>query len=140
MASLIDNLKGLLWKETVAHNNYSGTNSKNLWRMLLNNSYSVELHRSNHQRYSKEKGVLENFTRFTRKHMCQSLFLNKVVGLRSVTLLRKRLRHRCFPVNFVKRLKTPTLKNISERLAMVAGWKPRRNWAAGIYCFVLTSL
>ena len=95
--------------------------------MLLNNSYSVELHRSNHQRYSKEKGVLENFTRFTRKHMCQSLFLNKVVGLRSVTLLRKRLRHRCFPVNFVKRLKTPTLKNISERLAMVAGWKPRRN-------------
>ena len=36
IASLIDNLKALLWKGTVPHNNYSGTNSKNLWVIPLN--------------------------------------------------------------------------------------------------------
>ena len=38
------------------------------------------------------KGVLRNFTKFTGKHLCQSLFFNKVAGQRN----------RCFPVNFVK--------------------------------------
>ena len=28
-----------------------------------------------------KKGVLGNFTKFTGKHLCQSLFLNKVAGL-----------------------------------------------------------
>ena len=27
-----------------------------------------------------KKGVLKNFAKFTRKHMCQSLFFNKVAG------------------------------------------------------------
>ena len=30
------------------------------------------------------------------------LFFNKVVGLRPATLLKKRLQHRCYPVNFAK--------------------------------------
>ena len=34
--------------------------------------------------------------------MCQSLFCHKVAGLRPATLLKKRLWHRCFPVNFQK--------------------------------------
>ena len=29
-----------------------------------------------------KKGVLRNFAKFTRKHLCQSLFFNKVAGLR----------------------------------------------------------
>ena len=37
-----------------------------------------------------EKGVLKDSTKFTGKHPCQSLFFNKVAGLR--------LWHRCFPV------------------------------------------
>ena len=37
--------------------------------------------------------------------MCQGLFFNKVKG--SATLLKKRLWHRCFPVNLVKFLRTP---------------------------------
>ena len=41
--------------------------------------------------------------------MCQSLFFNKVAGLRPATLLKKRLWHRCFPVNFVKFIRTPFL-------------------------------
>ena len=40
------------------------------------------------------KGVLRNFTKFTRKHLCQSF--------RPATLLNKRLWHRCFTVNFAK--------------------------------------
>ena len=41
------------------------------------------------------------------KDLCQSLFFNKVAGLRAATLLKKRLWHWCFPLNFAKFLKTP---------------------------------
>ena len=54
-----------------------------------------------------KKGVLSNFTKFTGKHLCHRLFFNKVAGLRPVTLLKKRLGHRCFPVNFSQFLGTP---------------------------------
>ena len=33
---------------------------------------------SSHRKFSLRKGVLRNFAKFTRKHLCQSLFLNKV--------------------------------------------------------------
>ena len=42
--------------------------------------------RSSHQRSSIKKGVLGNFAAFTGKHLYQSLFFNKVAGLRQVTL------------------------------------------------------
>ena len=48
------------------------------------------------------KGALKNFAKFTGKHLCQSLFFNNIVGLRPATLLKKRLLHMCFPVNFAK--------------------------------------
>ena len=54
-----------------------------------------------------KKGVLKNFPKFTVKHLCQSLFFNKVARLRPPTLLKKRLWHRCFTVNFGKFLRTP---------------------------------
>ena len=38
-----------------------------------------------------------------------SLIFDKVAGLRSATLLKKRLWHRCFAVNFAKFLRTPFL-------------------------------
>ena len=56
-----------------------------------------------------KKGAVRIFTKFTGKYLCQSLFLNKVAGLRTATLLKKRLWHRCFPVNFVKSLRTPLM-------------------------------
>ena len=65
-----------------------------------------------------KKGVLRNFTKFTGKHLCQSLLFNKVAGLRPATLLKKRLWHRCFPVNFAKFLRTPFLQNTSGRLLL----------------------
>ena len=63
--------------------------------------------RSSHQRCSVIKGVLRNFAKFTGKHLCQGLFFNQVVDLRPTTLLKKRLWHRYFPVNFAKFLKKP---------------------------------
>ena len=33
-----------------------------------------------------KKGVLRNFTKFKGKHLCQSLFFNKVAGLRRLLL------------------------------------------------------
>ena len=49
----------------------------------------------------RKKGVLRSFTKFTGRY------------LRPATLLKKRLWHRCFPVNFAKFLKTPFLQNTS---------------------------
>ena len=61
-------------------------------------------------------GVLKNLPIIAGKRLCQSLFFNKVAGLRTATLLKKRLWHRCFPVNFAKFLRAPFLQNTSERL------------------------
>ena len=52
-----------------------------------------------------KKGGLRNFAKFTGKHLCQGLFFNKK-RLRPVTLIKKRLCHRCFPVNFAKFIRT----------------------------------
>ena len=38
--------------------------------------------KSSHLKVFCRKGVLRNFAKFTWKHLCQSLFLNKVAGLR----------------------------------------------------------
>ena len=94
-----------------------------------------------------KKGVLKDFAKFTGQHMCQiSLFLkkilvsacnsikketlehvfscgfckifNKVARLRRAPLLKKRTWHRCFPVSFVKFLRTPFLQNTSGRLLL----------------------
>ena len=65
--------------------------------------YRVE---SSHHRCAVKIGVLRNSTKFTRKHLCQSLFFNIVSGLRPATLFKMWLYHRCFPVNFVKFLRT----------------------------------
>ena len=45
-----------------------------------------------------KKVVLKNFAKFTGRHLCQSF--------RPATLLKKRLQHRCFPVNSAIFLRT----------------------------------
>ena len=70
-------------------------------------SSSLPTYRSSRPEVFYKKGVLRNFAKFTRKHLCHSLFFNKVAGLRPATLLKKRLWHSCFPVNFAKFLRTP---------------------------------
>ena len=65
-----------------------------------------------------KNGALWNYTKFTGKHFCQSLFLNKVAVLRPATLLKKRLWRGCFLVNFVTFLRTPFLQSTSGRLLL----------------------
>ena len=78
-----------------------------LLRQLNFGVFSV-WHRSCRPEMYCKKGVLRNFTKFIGKHQCQSLFFNKVAVLRpEATLLKKRLQHWCFPVNFTKFLRTP---------------------------------
>ena len=43
-----------------------------------------------------KKSALRDFAKFTGKHLCQSLFFNKVSGLRPATLLKKRIWHSVF--------------------------------------------
>ena len=57
--------------------------------------------------------------KFTGKHLCRNHFLNKVIDLQGAPLLKKRLWHRCFPVNFVKFVRKPILKSICERLLLI---------------------
>ena len=65
------------------------------------------------QSCSTKKGVLRNFTKFTGKHLCQSLIFNKVAALMPATLLKKKLWHGYFPVNSAKFLRTHFLENNS---------------------------
>ena len=53
------------------------------------------------------KSCSQNFRQIHRKTPVAESFLNIVVDLRPATLLKKRLWHRCFPVNFSKFLRTP---------------------------------
>ena len=62
-----------------------------------------------HWSCSVHRGVLKTFAKFTRKHLCQSVFFNKVAGLMPTTLLKERPLHKCFPVNFAKFLRTTSL-------------------------------
>ena len=65
-----------------------------------------------------KKGVLRNFAKFTGQHLCQSLYFNKVAGLRAATLLKQRLWHTYFPVNIAIFVRTPILENSCERLLL----------------------
>ena len=67
--------------------------------------------RSSHWRCSVKIGVVKNLGKFTRKHLCQSLFFNKVAGLRLATLLKNKLWHRFF-------LRTSFLQNTPRRLLL----------------------
>ena len=68
--------------DTVHHLRISWLSKKKL--LVICHSY-----RSKHQRCSIKKSILKSFTKFTGKHSCQSLFLNKVASLRPSTLLKR---------------------------------------------------
>ena len=75
--------------------------SKGIWSQRVNVFFvfwnpirtfrELNLIRSSLLQVFGKKGVLRNCAKFTVKHLPQSLFLNKVAGLRSATLSKKRL-------------------------------------------------
>ena len=63
------------------------------------------------------EGFLKNFTKLITRQLCQSLFFKEIAGLRAANLLKKRLQHKCFSVNFVKFLRTTFLQaTISQNM------------------------
>ena len=67
-----------------------------------------------------KKAVLKNFSIFTGKHLCWSLFSIKLQACNFIYIfIKKRLRYRCFPVNITNFLRPPILKNICKRLLLI---------------------
>ena len=56
------------------------TKGKLCWCVQTSKVLKLIYSRSSLQRCSVKKGVLRNFAKFTGKHLCQSLFFNKVAG------------------------------------------------------------
>ena len=67
------------------------------WKSIMNRC-SIEKLFLEILQYSQEDACVEN------------------AGLQSCNFVKKRLRHRCFPVNIAKFLRKPILKNLCERL------------------------
>ena len=91
---------------------------RKFWKIRGFLMFLADTNRSSHRRCSTIKDVLKNFANFTGKHLWQSLFFNKVRGITPATLLKKRLWHKCFPINVAKFLRTPFLQNTSGRLIL----------------------
>ena len=74
--------------------------------------FYVELFRSSRPEVFCKKSVLINFAKFTGKHLCQSLFFNKVASLRpkACNFIKKETLPQVFLVNFAIFLRTPFLK------------------------------
>ena len=68
--------------------------TKSCWMLVEKRSKDISQvpkYRTSHQRCFVEIGILKNFPKFTGKHLRQSLFCNKIAGLRSATLLKETL-------------------------------------------------
>ena len=63
------------------------------------------------------------FTIFTEKHLCWSLFFDKVAILGPATLFKKRIRNRCFPVNIEKILIALFIVHLRSVLLISILWK-----------------
>ena len=105
-----------------------------------------------------QKRRSQKFRKIDRKTpVPESPFLIKLQAQACNFILKKRLWHRCFPVNFAKFLRTPFLQNTSGRLllptishtflALSTQWvssSPSRKWRRGasprfhliVYCLV----
>ena len=76
--------------------------------------------RSSHHRCPIIKDVLVNFAKFTGKHLCQSLFLNKVAGLRpmicqglSAIFIITKLQHKSCNIFIIKHLSRTSSEMLS---------------------------
>ena len=82
---------------------------------LPHNRNSSTILRSSHRRCSIKKPILKHFVIITVKHLCRSLFFNKVAGHQACNFIKKRLQHKYYLANIVKFIRRPILKSISER-------------------------
>ena len=75
-----------------------------------------------------KKDALNNFAIFTGKH------------LKPCNFVKKRLQHKCFPMNIAKFLRTPLLKNICELLLLHLFLIKTRDAFAAVKLFIKKAL
>ena len=81
-------------------------NEKSFWSEIKS------IFRSSRPEVFCKKGVLKHFAKFTGKHLCHSLFFNKVPGLPMSKWDFSKAT--CFPVNFVKFLRSQFFNRIAS--------------------------
>ena len=91
--------------------------------------------RSSHRRCSVRKGVLRNFAKLSGKHLCQSLFFNKVAVLRPVTISKKQTLRQMFSCEFCVISKS---KFFTEHLWATASVWSKLSLFKWWYCWQLT--
>ena len=79
--------------------------------------------RSSHRRCSVRKNVLRNFAKFTGKRLFQSLFFNKVAGLKPVTLLKKQTLAQVFSCKFCEISKNTYFTKHLQEAASLFGFE-----------------
>ena len=77
----------------------------------------VGTNRNSYWSCSVKRSVLKFSKIHWKTPVLESLF-NKVADIRPATVLKKRLQHKCFPVNFAKFLRTNFSQNTSGRLLL----------------------
>ena len=104
LSKLADAFHCFFLVKTGTHKELPPSFSESEKKKISINHLEFRLITSSHQRCSLRKDLFRNFAKFTRKHLCQSLW------------------HRCFPVNFAKYLRTLFLQNTSERVLLTLYW------------------
>ena len=82
-----------------------------------------------------KKVLLRNFAKFTGKHLCQSLFFNKVAGLRPESLIKKETPAKLFSCEFCEisenTYRTPAVapsdRVIQVYLGSIAQWDAKKS-------------
>ena len=92
--------------------------SKLLFNVLRENKFGITEIKKQPLGCSIKEGISKSFAMFTGKRLCWSLLLIKFQALRPCNFIKKRLQHRCFPVNIAKFLRKLILKNICQRLPL----------------------
>ena len=94
-----------LWKLALLSWHFQGFRKEKLtWNgsiIKTNNECFLESYRSSRSQMFFKIGIPKNFAIFTVKHLCRSPILIKVCND-----FKKRLQHKCFPVNIAKILRT----------------------------------
>ena len=78
------------------------------------NLISLQFNRSSHTEVFRKKDVLKNLAEFTRKQLCQRLFLKVLHGQDPQLLFKKGLRKSCFHMNFADFLAQVLLQNTAS--------------------------
>ena len=104
LSKLADAFHCFFLVKTGTHKELPPSFSESEKKKISINHLEFRLITSSHQRCSLRKDLFRNFAKFTRKHLCQSLW------------------HRCFPVNFAKYLRTLFLQNTSEWVLLTLYW------------------